>query len=82
MCLYGTLTCHLLALLHDLGLVVTSYWPLAASAGRGDSGARHRLMELLDAFMSSVDWCGDFMLTSHWVPQFLFMALWLACGRP
>lgn len=68
---------------HSPGLVLTTYWPMAARAGKTrDVEAMQQLIDHLRVFMQSVDWKGDFMLTTHWVPQFLFFAVWLAMGEP
>jgi hypothetical protein len=79
---------------HAPGLIVTSYWPHAAAAAPAGSkvtrsrsaeqieSSRRLVMEGLSKFMTEVEWRDDFMLTTHWVPQFLFLALWLATDRP
>lgn len=67
---------------HTPGLIVTSYWPHAFSAGCGNHESKQILAGHMAGFMADVEWKGDFALTTHWVPQFLFFAVWLACGRP
>jgi hypothetical protein len=72
-----------LANCHRLGAEITKTWPLAFDAGRGDFEARKVLNERLTELLERSDcWDGDFVTTSHWIPQFVFFALWLAAGRP
>ena len=37
---------------------------------------------LLHYFLSQIDWHSDFALTTHWIPQSVYMAMWLSQGHP
>ena len=68
---------------HPLGVAITRTWPDAFDAGRGVEGARARYQEHLSHFLAREDlWAGDFDACSHWLPQYLWVGLWLAEGRP
>ena len=72
-----------LANCHRLGFEITKLWPVAFDAGRGDPDARTTLDARLDAYVARKEaWDGPFLTVSHWVPQFLFFAVWLSAGRP
>ena len=60
---------------------MTSYWPYAAAVGRGEISHKDMLVSNLNNFMAEVEWQNDFALTTHWVPQFVFFTVWLACGQ-
>lgn len=66
---------------HVLGRIVTATWPLAFDAAT-DPGARAAFVARTAAFLTRRDlWDGDFGATQHWVPQYLWLGLWLARGR-
>jgi len=45
--------------------------------------ARARYEEHLAHFLAREDlWAGDFDSSSHWLPQYLWIGLWLADGSP
>ena len=68
---------------HALGIELSRIWPCAWDAGTGDRAAREHLGMQLDRFLAREDlWADDFALVAHWVPQYLFIATWLADGRP
>jgi hypothetical protein len=63
---------------HLLGVHVTRLWPLAIAA-RDDAGAAALLDRELSAYLEREElWNGDFAVVSHWMPQFVWVALWLA----
>lgn len=68
---------------HVVGLELSRVWPLAADAhvGDDDAGAAYegRLLEIL---RRPDLWREDFEIVTHWVPQFVFIGLWLREGRP
>jgi hypothetical protein len=71
------------ATVHPLGVAITRSWPDAWDAGRGDERARTRYQEHLAHFLARSDlWTGDFDSSSHWLPQYLWIGLWLADGSP
>ena len=68
---------------HPLGVVISRTWPDAFDAGRGSAEAKARYQEHLTHFLAREDlWAGDFDACSHWLPQYLWIGLWLAEGRP
>lgn len=67
---------------HSYGRMAVRLWPYAVVAARDHDAASR-----LDYFLSRIQerpelWTEDFPSISHWVPQFLWMALWLAMERP
>lgn len=68
---------------HVLGMEISTYWPLAARAHDGDLAARRLLNHELRTYLKREDlWSENFLVVSHWVPQFLWLTYWLAEGRP
>lgn len=68
---------------HPLGVVISRTWPDAFDAGRGVDQARARYEAHLAHFLAREDlWAGEFDACSHWLPQYLWIGLWLAEGRP
>lgn len=71
------------ATVHPLGVAISRSWPDAWDAGRGDGRARARYEEHLTHFLAREDlWAGDFDSSAHWLPQYLWIGLWLADGSP
>lgn len=67
---------------HPVGVHVTQLWPLAVDA-RHDPIARAAYERRMAEILARTDlWADDFTVVSHWVPQFLWMAVWLSRGRP
>jgi len=63
---------------HSLGKWISRLWPLAIAA-RTDADARRLLDAELARYMAREDlWNGDFTVIRHWIPQFLWFALYLA----
>lgn len=68
---------------HRIGAELTKAWAAAFDAGRGDAAARAVAAARIAAVLARRDaWDGDYLTTSHWVPQFVVFPLWLAAGRP
>ena len=73
----------IVATVHPLGVAISRAWPDAYDAGLGDAHARARYNEHLAHFIARRDlWAGDFDACSHWLPQYLWIGLWLSDGRP
>lgn len=68
---------------HVLGIEICRTWPLAIDAGRGDESARATHRARIDTLLERDDlWRGDFDAVAHWIPQYLWIGLWLEAGRP
>ena len=68
---------------HVVGVEVSRLWSWAAAAARGDTGARRQFNTRMKEILARTDlWADDFRVVSHWVPQFLWIGVWLAQGRP
>jgi len=68
---------------HSMGVEVSKLWGLAVRADCGDEGARQVFEARFLQIMNRPDlWAEDFWATGHWIPQYLWFALWLAEGRP
>ena len=61
---------------HTAGAAMVRIWPYAL---RDRTLFKSRLAEMFDR---PDQWKDDFELVSHWVPQFMWMGMWLAAGRP
>jgi hypothetical protein len=73
----------IVATVHPLGVAITRTWPDAFDAGLGDERSRARYHQHLSHFIARDDlWAGDFDACSHWIPQYLWIGLWLSDGRP
>ncbi len=72
-----------LSTVHVLGVEITRLWPLAIAARGGDAGARALFHRRWREILAREDlWAENFKVVTHWVPQFLWFAIWLADGRP
>jgi hypothetical protein len=73
----------IVATVHPLGVAISRTWPDAFDAGLGDERARARYHQHLSHFIARKDlWAGDFDACTHWLPQYLWIGLWLSDGRP
>lgn len=68
---------------HSAGAAVVHLWPYAIQtrAGRDTACSRYHT-RLAELFSRPDQWETSFRHASHWVPQFIWMALWLEAGRP
>jgi len=66
---------------HSVGAEAVRLWPRALDARR-DPKACARFQARIGEFFHRPDQWADSFAVSHWVPQFLWMALWLERGRP
>lgn len=67
---------------HVLGRLLSATWPLAVDGlhdprARAAFEARH-----VEVLAREELWADDFVVVAHWIPQFLWLGLWLAQGRP
>jgi hypothetical protein len=70
-----------LANCHMLGAQLSATWPPALDAGRGSDAARAAFEARLRLCLERKDaWDGPFNTVAHWIPQFVYFALWLADG--
>lgn len=69
---------------HAAGAAAARIWPdAAAAAATGDEASRSLCAAKLRQLIARPDyWRDDFECVAHWVPQFIWMAVWLAAGRP
>jgi hypothetical protein len=68
---------------HSLGCEIVKLWPLAWRTSTGEAAARKAFNDRLRLCLEREDaWDGPFVTVSHWVPQFVYFAVWLAEGRP
>jgi hypothetical protein len=68
---------------HRAGAALVRIWPYGIDARAGDEQACARFHSRLAEIFSRPDqWADSFEHVSHWVPQFIWMALWLEAGRP
>lgn len=64
---------------HMLGRELCAVWPLATGSAEEHALYRARVGSLL---MREEFWAEDFMVCSHWIPQYLYLGEWLRAGRP
>ena len=58
-------------------------FPNAADGRAGDESADESYQARMKEIMSREDlWRDDFEIAAHWVPQFIFIGMWLRDGRP
>jgi hypothetical protein len=68
---------------HSAGAAVVHLWPYAIQTRAKKAGACARYHTRMAEIFSRTDqWAQPFDLVAHWVPQFLWMAMWLEAGRP
>lgn len=68
---------------HSAGAALVRIWPHAIDAQAGDKAACTRFHTRTNELFSRMDqWADSFQHVAHWVPQFMWMALWLNAGRP
>ena len=68
---------------HILGRELTRIWPLALDGGRGDEKAMRAYAERVHAFVEHREiFSGNFRAIAHWIPQFLWIGMWLSLGAP
>lgn len=68
---------------HSAGTVLVQVWPHAFEAHRGDKASCSRFHARMNEMFSRTDhWADSFEHVAHWVPQFIWMGMWLAAGRP
>ena len=68
---------------HSAGTALVQIWPHAFEAHRGDKGSCSRFHARMNEMFSRTDhWADSFEHVAHWVPQFMWMGMWLAAGRP
>jgi hypothetical protein len=68
---------------HSAGTVLVQVWPHAVEARRGDKASCSRFHARMNEMFSRPDhWADSFRGVAHWVPQFMWMGMWLAAGRP
>jgi hypothetical protein len=68
---------------HSAGTALVQVWPHAVQSHRGDKQACSRFYARMNEMFSRPDhWADSFELVAHWVPQFMWMGLWLEAGRP
>lgn len=68
---------------HSAGAALVRIWPHAIDSHAGDKKACARFQARMNEMFSRTDqWADAFDLVAHWVPQFMWMALWLEAGRP
>lgn len=67
---------------HNIGAEVSESWPVALRASR-ESGACANLTAFYDEHLYYViRWKKNYVLLSHWIPQFTWFGIWVAMGRP
>ncbi|HEU5323320.1 MAG TPA: DUF2891 family protein, partial [Methylomirabilota bacterium] len=68
---------------HSAGAVLVRIWPYALHKMNVDAKACARFHARMNEMFSRPDhWADSFELVAHWVPQFMWMAVWLEAGRP
>lgn len=68
---------------HVLGVEISKLWGLSVEMRRGYADARAAFHLRYHEILARSDlWEEDFEVVTHWVPQFLWFAIWVADGRP
>ena len=67
---------------HGLGRELSTLWPLAFDAAHGDAIAAELYNTRLSDYMSKEKlWNGTFNGITHWIPQYLWIGVWLGLDR-
>jgi hypothetical protein len=67
---------------HDVGRAVVAHWPYAMLS-HADPAACSEFHSMLNTVFRHPNlWRDGFAPVSHWVPQLLWMGMWLEMGRP
>jgi hypothetical protein len=66
---------------HAPGAAVVRVWPHAMDAKTDDAACARFYTRYAEIFSRPDQWADTFAV-SHWVPQFIWMGLWLEKGRP
>ena len=67
---------------HSLGRNLSTLWPLALDAAHGDASAAELYNTRLADYMSKEKlWNGTFNGITHWIPQFIWIGVWLGLER-
>jgi hypothetical protein len=67
---------------HAAGAAVVSIWPHAVESARNVKACSRYHARLNEMFSRMDQWADSFDHVSHWVPQFMWLAMWLEAGRP
>jgi hypothetical protein len=68
---------------HILGQELSRIWPLAHDAGRGDEAALRRYAERVHEYIEHREiFAGSYKGIAHWIPQFLWIGMWLYLETP
>ncbi|MBI5849981.1 MAG: DUF2891 family protein [Planctomycetes bacterium] len=67
---------------HVLGRELSAIWPLAADGVADDQALAAFSTRTAELLRRTDLWADDFKVVSHWVPQFVWMGIWLSRGRP
>jgi hypothetical protein len=68
---------------HTAGQAMCRIWPFAIESQMGDQAACSRYFTRMKEMFNRPDqWKNDYQSVSHWVPQFMWLGMWLEQGRP
>ena len=68
---------------HRAGAYIMDSWPCALAGSRGQEKAKKIFLEHLQNLLVHPEtWRDNFDGISHWVPQYMWMGIWLQMGRP
>lgn len=68
---------------HVMGVEISKLWGFAVKMRRGDADASAAFHLRYHEILARPDlWEEDFEVVTHWIPQFLWFAIWVADGRP
>lgn len=67
---------------HTAGAAMVRLWPLGMQSQKDPASCARFQTRMTEMFATPAQWFDGFETVSHWVPQFMWMGLWLEMGRP
>jgi hypothetical protein len=67
---------------HTAGASMVRLWPHAIQSSQNAASCARYQTRMSEMFARPDQWQDVFETVSHWVPQFMWMGLWLEMGRP
>lgn len=67
---------------HTAGQAMVRIWPHAFQSSKEAASCARYQTRMTEMFSRPDQWQTDFLSVTHWVPQFMWMAMWLERGMP
>lgn len=67
---------------HTAGAAMVRLWPHALQEAQSPASCARFETRMTEMFSRTDQWRDEFDTVAHWVPQFMWMGMWLEMGRP